>query len=360
MNRPVLTIILAAALAFAGCLGGGGNDAGAASDDGDAGDGAGSGPGQTGDDGTDAGADDHWNATLEEAPPWEPGQWWTTTVTDVNTDETHTVTQVVASQHGSSYDVGLAAEDFSTPVVIAHWPPIGELGTDLTYPIHNEVFKPVEFPLEEGNTWETTYLGTQEGTAEVTSVDGTTAEVEMTSGNTTIVSLTYDAEMETITQLEDSLGLSYEVTDHGHGYDGDVVVPHGKSQYISARVAGAFGLDGPLFGLGPAPPTGSVDVSEPQASAALLAGSLTVNGAAPPGVYQETVHTPDDESTSLQATGTSGIEVAYVTVEEAQGTWDFEHVAGGVGIAGTEIVAYEKLTVTLDGTEADASSPSTG
>lgn len=358
MKRIALVLALAATLALAGCLGGGGSeaDAGAASDGADAGSGSGDDPGQTGDSGSgdDAGTSDgHWNATLDEAPPWEPGQWWTVTVTDVNNDETYTVKQVVASQHGSSYDVGLAAEDFSTPVVIAHWPPIGELGTDLTYPIHNEIFKPVQFPLQEGDSWETTYLGTQEVTAEVQSVDGTTAEVEMTSGNTTVVTLTYDAEMETITKLEDFLGLSYEVNDHGHGYEGDVVVPHGKSQYISARVAGAFGLGGPLFGLGPAPPTGSVDVSEPQASAALLAGSVGVGGSPPPpGAYEETVVTPNDESTTLQTTGTNGIEAQYLTVEEAQGTWDFRHVAGGYGIAGTEIVAYEKLVVTLTGDEA--------
>jgi hypothetical protein len=350
MNRPVLVLVVIATLAVAGCLGGGGSDSGAASSE----DGAtGSDPGQTGDTGSgdgDAGggdADGHANATLEEPPSWEVGSWWTAEVTDVNKDETYTVTQVVASQHGSSYDVGLAKGDFSDPVVIAHWPPIGELGTDLSYPIHNEVFKPVTFPLEEGQSWSTSYLGASGFQAKVAKVDGKTAEITMRQADTdNYVNLTYDAEMETITKLTDYLGLTYEVTDHGHGYEGDVVVPHGKSQYIAVKVAGAFDVGGPIppFGLAPAPnPQESVDVAEPQASAALLATGI----AGAPGYYEETATTPGDTSATVTSTGS--YTAKYLHAEQAEGSWSFQHVAGGAGFVGTEIVAYEKLTVTLGG-----------
>lgn len=344
----VLVLVLATALATAGCLGGGGTeaDAGTSSTDG-----SGSGPAPTG--GSDGGGSgnataDSKVATLEEAPSWQVGEWWTVKVSDPFTGKSFTVKQVVASKHGSTYDVGLAKDDFRDSIVVFHWPALGEVSAkDLSFSIHNGPFKPAKFPMEKGQSWETTYYGETTYQAEVTAVDGKTAEVTMTDGDGEYINLTYDAEAETVTKLTDLLGLQVEVTDHGTGYTGDVVVPHGRSQYISARVAGAFGLGGPIFGLRPAPPTGSVDVSEPQASVALLAGSIPVNGQPSPGLYRETATTPGGTSLQLQTTGTDGLVYKYGHAEEAKGSWSFEHVAGGVGAAAAEIIAYEQLTVTV-------------
>jgi hypothetical protein len=355
MTRFLVVVALAAGLALAGCLGGGGDGADTSSTDADP-DGTATSQDQGGQDGTDDGATDRPNATLEEAPTLRAGDWWTVQVEDPNTGETYTAKRVVASQHGSTYDVGLAADSFQDAVVILHWPSLGEVSAqDLSFSVHNENFKPVDFPLEGGKTWETSYFGTTYS-AEVVSVDGTTATISMDDGSGDYLNLTYDAEKRAITQMAGPLGLEMQVTDQGTGHEGDVVVPHGRAQHISGRLVGAFGLGGPLFGLRPAPPTGSVDVAEPEASVALIAGSVTVDGQGTPGLYQETATTPGDTALELQTTGTDGLVYKYGHADSASGTWEFEHVAGGAGAAASEVIAYEKLTVTLDGSEAASGS----
>lgn len=354
MHRAVLAVLMVLALSVAGCLADGGSDDGASPsdvDDPDAGSADGDDPGENA-------TISRPNATLEDPPEWRVGDWWTTTVTDAFSGETHTTTRVVAAREGSTYHVGLAADDFSDAAVVAGWPPVGEVqARDLSFQLHGERFQPVAFPLEEGTSWSTTYEGREGYEAEVVSVAGTTAEVGMTrtaqspfGSVETTMNLTYDARHRAVTEATDDLGRTYEVTDRGEAYEGDVVVPLGRAQHLEGRVIGVF--DGLAVTPNFAPPTGSVRVSQPAASAMLLAGSAPLAGGSPPGVYQEVAQPPGGDAFQLDSTGTEGLSVTHVHAEEASGTWEFQHVAGGYGAAATEIVAYDPLTVTLDGTEA--------
>jgi hypothetical protein len=158
------------------------------------------------------------------------------------------------------------------------------------------------------------------------------------------VNVTYDAEVGNRVKVTMPTGLTYEVTDHGAGHEGDVVVPRGREQVFAGRIAGVFD-----FTLSPAAPTESADVAKPDASVALFAGSGTVDDNPTPGVYRETATAPNGDTFEHQVAGAAPVELAYGHASEASGTWEFEHVAGGVGVAATEIVSYEQLHVTLGG-----------
>lgn len=345
----VATIVLVLAVPLSGCLGTGGGGSGAGP--------SGSTPGPVGPGGAqgrDRASGDPGQATLEEAPTWQVGEWWTAERHDFVSGETWNVTVVVAERHGDTYHVGLAADDFKDRLVLFGWPPLGEIqaGSDLSWTIKNSDFLAVDFPLQEGKSWETSYWGVGPWTAEVESVDGSEATVGISgpNGNGTYA---YDAEMRTTTTFAWQGETDYRVTGHGYGYEGEVVVPHGKQQHEQVRAAGAFTFgDSPLpDGLTPASPRGTVEVEPPDASVLLIAGSASLPEAqaTPPGLYRETATSPDGTSFELQTTGTDGLEFAFAHAPEASGTWQFEHVAGGFGVVGTEITAYEQLNVTVGG-----------
>lgn len=294
-------------------------------------------------------------ASLEEPPEWEVGEWWTVEIGGGD-EPARNVTQVVTARHGDTYHVGAAAEDFNDAVVLNHWPPLGEIGMGLTWSVHNTLMEPFRFPLEEGKSWETDWWGFEGHTAEVLSVDGLEATLRVGDGTGDNGTYTYDAGMETITSFRWNGDSEHRVTGHGTGFEGEVVVPHGRVRHFTARGSAAFGPEaGPQPCHPPAPcgspatPTASVDVSQPEASVALLAESTDLQNASTPGYFRETATSPDGETFQLQTTGTEGLAETTAHASDADGTWEFEHLAGGHGFVGTEIVAYEQLTVNLDG-----------
>lgn len=342
----VATVAIVVAVPLSGCLGTGGG--GSAAD-------APSTPvGPDGGKAPDRSSRDPGRATLDEAPTWQVGEWWMVERHDFTTGETLNVTVVVADRHGDTYHVGLAADDFEDRLVLFGWPPLGEIrtGSDLSWTVKNSDFRAAGFPLEEGRSWETPYWGVDGWTAEVESVDGTEATIGISGpyGNATYE---YDAATGTTTTFAWQGETDYRVTDHGSGYEGQVVVPHGKQQHEQMRAAGAFTFgESPLpDGLTPAGPRETVEVDPPDASVLLIAGSAPLPGAqtTPPGLYRETATAPDGTSFELQTTGEDGLEFAFAHASEASGTWQFDHVAGGFGVAGTEMIAYEQLNVTVGG-----------
>lgn len=354
MRRAVLAALAGLVLVTAGCLADDASRSDPASSEAGSGPVDGS-PSPPASDGASANDTSRSNATLQEPPEWRVGDWWTVEVTGAYTGETHTVTQVVTGRHGSTYHVGLAADDLDEAAIVAGWPPVGEVrARDLSFRLHGERFQPLTFPLEEGATWTTAYEGQAGYKAQVVSAGGTTAEVgfsrtvETAAGSfEATMNLTYDAEVRAVTKVEDPSGRTVQVTDHGTGFEGRVLVPHGRAQYLSGRVVGVF--DGLAVGTDVATPSGSLRVAEPAASVALLVGSASVAGAAPPGFYQEVASPPARDALELSSAGTDGLTTVHVHVDEAAGTWTFRHVAGGFGAAATEIVAYEPLWTTLDG-----------
>lgn len=344
--RRLFIVLLTLAVATAGCLGGGGGgaDVDTQSDDGTGGDGGGA-------DG-DGNATVNRTPTLSEAPTWVPGDWWRVKVDAEILGESYTITRVVAGEEGGDYRVGMPVDGFSDPVVLVHLPGVGNIAkSDLSFNVHNELFQPLDFPLTQGKTWTTSWYG-QEMEMEVVSVDGSRATVEMTLNNET-TELVYDATARAITQFEGSLGTTYEVVDHGTNYTGEVRVPHGRQQFIAGRVAGAFD-----FTLSPAAPTESLDVPPEldRASIALIVGGI---GPAPQGYYHEVATDPN--GTTYEATHTGALMYELFVSESPGGTWEFEHVAAGVGAAATEIIAYHVQDVVLPvGGEGASGAPTEG
>jgi hypothetical protein len=159
-----------------------------------------------------------------------------------------------------------------------------------------------------------------------------------------MVELTYDAEQAAITELSGPLGAAMRVVDQGEDFEGEVEVPHGREQFIDGRIVVAFDVQ-----LQPAPPTGTVSVpsSHEEASFAQIVGNVNL-APGQPGTYRETTTDPAGETTETQTTQVGGgLTTSYGSSADAGGEWSFEHVAGGVGAAATEIIAYQTQTAEL-------------
>lgn len=333
MNRALVLAILLATAGLAGCLGSG--------DDAPANATSANETQQVANQTPETSEGHTHDATLEAPPEWTPGRFWEVQVTDGQSGQQNTITRVVADEVDGVYRVGMPADDFSHAVVIGHFPGLGNVQPDtLGFAVHNQDFQPLSFPLETGKTWSTT-LYQEDFEAEVVETTETTAKVSMQSASGSWINLTYDASMKAVSEYSGPLGLEMSVQSHGHGFEGEVKVPYDRGQFIDGRFVGAFD-----FMLNPAPPTGTVQVdsSYEEASVALLAGSFNV-GATPPGYYLESATDPGDNSTTLETTGE--LEALYTSSTDVAGEWTFEHVAGGLGAAATEIIAYKTQTVEL-------------
>lgn len=329
--HPAVAAALALALVAAGCLGG--NPAGPqpgsaaqAPEDGGNTTAQGAQPAAAGE-----------NATLAEPPDWDAGDWWQVQVTSEVLGDTYKVRRVVAGTVDGDYRVGLAP--FSNPVVFGHLPGVGNVRrSDLSFLVHGERFQPLDFPLKEGKTWTTTYLGT-EYEATVNATDGTTATIryEEVDGDGAMAAV-YDARVGALTQIDGPLGTEVQVTDHGTNHTGEVVVSYDRAQRLDGRFAAAFD-----FGAEPAPPVGSLDVpgKYDRASVALLLGGF--GGA--PGVYREEATGPN--GTSYAATSTGEAKIKLDLSRSPSGTWETRHAAGGAGYAATELILYRIQRVTL-------------
>lgn len=334
-GRRLAVALLALSLVLAGCLGGdeaspsGSDDPSAA-------------------EATDAGNDTTpreapeppeagGNATLAEPPDLEAGDWWDVRVDHELTDETYRVRRVVAGQVGDDYRVGLSS--MSGPVVFGHVPSLGDVrASDLSYRVHDERFRPLDFPLEEGKTWTTTYLGVgYEATVEET--DGPRAKVTYREddGDVGLVAI-YDAEVGALASLDGPLGVTATVVDHGTDHAGEVVVPYDRSQRLDGRFLGAAD-----WAAEPAPPTGTVDV--PSGYDEAVVGLILGGFGGAPGVYREEAKAPD--GTTFEATSTGEFVLHLDRSTAPSGTWELTHAAAGPGFAATELVLYKVQTADL-------------
>jgi len=254
---------------------------------------------------------------LTEPPRWEPGDWWTIEFTDPTPaadGATYTTTRIVAEADDETYLVGMPLEAFNDKILVWHMPGFGNVAPDtLGFLVHGEPFKPLDFPLEEGKTWQTSFL--TDMTARVVDVSQGEATVEFTGSspfapgtNYTAMRLVYDAEQGVITQLESFPGPvagsgvshgSYEVVDHGDDYEGEVMVPENRREvFFSSRLAGVLG--------GPTPSdTAQVPDDVDRVTLAHVMGEVHDKGHTT-GVYRETSITPGgDEIQSQVMPGTA-------------------------------------------------------
>ncbi|HVM46213.1 MAG TPA: hypothetical protein VM582_09785, partial [Candidatus Thermoplasmatota archaeon] len=189
------------------------------------------------------------DATLDAPPRLVAGEWWRLRL--MNGEE---VVRVVAEVTEEGYVVGMPHEGWYKELISFHSPALGDVGFDLSYATHNEIFRPVKFPLVEGATWETVWATTPFA-AEVESVEGLRATVVLTPTSEprptdpvfalfgfagTPVTLVYDATMHEVVSFDAGGFLGYEVIEHGYGFEGWVTIPRGEHTAID------YGQLGPL------------------------------------------------------------------------------------------------------------------
>lgn len=326
----LLALVVALALLTAGCLGGTG-PAGPAGD-------------SSGGDGSEAGGATEEDAsdpvpepTLAAPPAWEAGDWFAYRISEQFTGSTYEVTRVVTGPEPGtdSHLVGMPRDEWSDKALVLHVPGFGQIDRPtLGFEIHDCPFQPLDFPLEDGESW-TTEFECREVDATVTVEDETTATIRMVGGSDDLT-LTYDAEVGAITSYEIEGYATIELIDHGTGWEGTATVPHMHDLIFQhGRLAGAVDLN-----LQPAPPVESVEVDSTyhRVSFVVILGALVPRA----GVYHERVEAPDGSVFSHTVTPADepGFHLFFHQVDDPGGTWDLTHVAGGPGIAMTEGIGY--------------------
>ena len=303
--------------------------------------------------------------SLAAAPQWRLGEWWTYTMEDGFTGGSYDFTRVVAGEDraAGNYLVGFPVEEFSNDVMLFHIPGFGDITqANLAYETHDAYFQPLDFPLEAGKNWQTEFEGTGLGLAEVTVLDSTRAQVDMTLGAGYSAVAVYDAEVGEIVEMTVNQGQSlyahYTVTGHGYDYRGTVRVPHAHDLvFIHGRFAGVANAGAGSSGSGPVSTgiTETVEVSPGYDRVSFIiavGGGGTFLGAASAGAFRETVTAPDgtvyEETWTPADIPTSGdLKIIAVGHEQPEGPWTLQHVAGGVGVAFVEGIGYHSIDVEL-------------
>lgn len=276
---------------------------------------------------------------LGEPPVLRLGEWWNVSLTSDLYGVDTEVTLVVAGIDDGRYMVGMPTGGFVHEALILHLPGVGPVHrSSLGYETHGDLYEPLHFPLEPGQTWGTAWFdGQLDG--EVVEAGNGTAQVELVGSNTQM-DVTYDAGKGFPTRIDVPGYASYEVTDHGYGFTGNVTVPWNHDLlFLNGRI-------GPVvnFSQAPAPPVESVDVdgSYEGASVALILGNAIVEG--PPGVYRASAIPPNGsalEATFVPQPAGSQLALDAHGIDGPVGTWDLEFEAGGPGIAMVEAMGYE-------------------
>jgi hypothetical protein len=338
--------MLVAVMLVAGCAG----TSGPSDADGDTGSAQGAGGNGT----SGAPVPDDLNRTLASAPDWRVGEWWRVEVTDVFSNQPRQVTRVVAGVEGDHYLIGMPRDSFSHEVMVLHVPGFGHVDQlDHGFEIHDVLFIPIQFPLEEGRTWDTAFEG-RPMTAEITQVsaDEATVRMERYDNNDQLVEwidAAYDVALGEYRSMTISGYATVEVLDHGFGYEGVVTVPHEHDVvFIHGRVAGAVSAGGGEGPVGGPTETIVVDSTYQRVSFIILLGDLdpslpglgaySLKATAPDGTVYEDAKAPGDGP---------GYQISYYGHDSPGGSWDVEYTAAGPGLAFIEGIAYHVFDISL-------------
>lgn len=288
-------------------------------------------------------------ATTAEAPRLVEGEWWRIRF-DGAIYASEPLLRVVANATEDGYVFGMPHEAWMKEAIVYHAPAFGDVGTDLSYAVHNERFEPLRFPLVEGATWTTVFAATPM-TATVEQADewtatirfdppatddpdpmGTVMGVLLPLGDMGTMRLTYDARIHEIVRMESALG-SWEVVEHGYEFRGWVSVPTGAHTAIDY---GTFGPDtaNPL-------PTRTVHVDESFNRITLLHAVFAVS----PGVYRLTSTSPDGETFVTEVVGEAAFRFGIHEVGNPGGDWIQEDLAVGAGGTYTMGIAYQQYDI---------------
>lgn len=292
--------------------------------------------------------------TLDAAPDWKSGEWWKVKLVDQFTGSEYEGMRVVTGEEAGNFLVGMPADEWRNELMVMHIPGFGEIQKDdLSFEIHDARFAPLNFPLTMGKTWETEFEG-RAVNAEVTSVEGQKATVHLVSPGegqpNDDITVTYDAGIGEIVHYEGIGYATYDVLGHGFGFEGIVTVPHMHDLiFVEFRLAGVL-TAGSIQGFDVQPPMDTVEVDSTydRVSFAIILGTVLPDYNGPPAYYNEKVTAPDGtvyEDTALPTE--PGLKIRFYQHDQPGGTWKFEHVAAGPGIALTEGIAYHVYDVVM-------------
>lgn len=346
--------------------------------------------------------DENWTASLDEPPQWTLGEWWEIEVTDLLiTGDSFTITRIAAGKEGVDLLVGMPLEEFSDQAMIFHIPGFGLVKSDsLGFEMHDYLFEPLKFPLEAGDSWDSTWEGPapqRQITHSVADVDrdAMTATITFQGTNNAVQSAeyVYDAELGAIRDFFAPGYMEYHVVDHGFDYEGVVRVPyshdmtifHGRLGPVSpislsqGTVVSTTGGCAPTIAVNGClvdasaptetftiPEEGPNGVKYDRASFALIIAELApllvgdtdpVIGAAPLGAawdatgqghYQIDLQAPNGESYSLQKAATeSGHKISSHFNNEPAGEWSLNVIGAGAAQVFVEGITYTTFDVSL-------------
>lgn len=282
-------------------------------------------------------------------PRWSVGDWWTYRFTSDIYDLTFEATLVVGNVTADGYLVGMPPGAYSLDTILFHVPPVGFLGRNLSYNVHDVLFEPLRFPLADNATWDTHWI--------LAPVHFTAREAEVkvpggrqpgfhvsNAGHEQASNRSYELEYApsvgwfTMYQRVDLDGRVRERIDlvgRGQGYTGPVRLLDGITMvYLDARTAAS--TSGPLASFTPASRLDTIFT-------ACVFGDAA-------GQYSVEVRTPTKAACAASGTLTPGDTVRRIVMAEVPnepGTWQARYTALGPGSAIAEVMGYRSSTVTL-------------
>jgi hypothetical protein len=293
------------------------------------------------------------NATTESPPRLVEGEWWRIRFENSFADDAVAeVVRVVANVSDEGYVMGMPHEGWYKEAIAYHAPAFGDVGKDLSYFTHNELFEPVRFPLEQGATWLTAFA-TASYRATVESADNylativfqgirsnpqptdpVTDQFGLTSDGGTM-RLFYDARQHEIVRMESPIG-SWEVIEHGYDFQGWVTVPRGEHTAID------YGNFGPVT---PGQPilTRTIEVKGGFNRLTMMHAVFGIT----PGQYRIVSKPPNEPEMRTEITGTQTFALKFYESNQPDGVWTQEDWAMGGGATYSMGIAYHQYDIRL-------------
>lgn len=289
------------------------------------------------------------DATTAAAPRLVEGEWWRVRFHDYLGEDTVEVVRVVANVSDEGYLMGMPHEGWLKEAISFHSPAFGDVAFDLSYNTHNVRFEPVRFPLTAGQTWETSFA-TAPFVATVESADEHTAEIVLDPvpsddpmtpvfdalfGPAGGMRLTYDARQHEIVRMESQIG-TWEVVEHGYGFEGWVTIPRGEDTVID------YGTFGP-------PADGDTGPDEVHVDGGF--NRLTMMHAIfgpddVPGIYEVRDVDPEGNAMVTEYQG-AGMHIEFYETNAVDGTWETSSTAAGAGATYHMGIAYFQYDIHL-------------
>lgn len=284
-----------------------------------------------------------------EAPQWAVGDWWTYRFTSDIYELTFDATLVVGNVTETGYLVGMPPERYSRDAILFHVPPVGFLGLNLSYDVHDVLFDPIRFPLADGATWNTTWIAAPirftAHAANVTATEGPVPGFHVTNaGFEALSNRTYEYEyassvgwftMYQRVDLDGRVRERIDLIDYGHDYTGPLRLLDGITMvFLEARTTGST-----------AAPIASF---RPDAALDTIFTACVFGDA--PGQYSIEIQTPTRTACTASGTLLPGDAVRRIVSAEVPnepGPWEARFTALGQGLSIAEVMGYRAWNVEL-------------